>query len=659
MDWLIGFSPPVRQSASPPIHCSDRAAAAAALVSLFHPPPPVWRARLHAHRCRHLLPILLLLALLPAAGVRAARAQQAEPIAELQGRLAAVADQLYSFSLSAADGTVYALLGAQPAVEQQLRDLAPAAPAVAVTGTLQRTNPLTTLPLVVVESLRVVDGAAAATPVSPLPTPTGAFGVPEETLLPRGTPVARPTVDPAATPVPDETGKPAPATPAQATATVPAVTATVAPTVAPTVRLPVQLTVEGLNLRKGPGSEYAISAGVRRGEVCDAVGRAPAEWLLLACARGDGWGRELFLQVEGDASLLPLVAVAPPDTAAPDLPDSEPPFNWRALAYPNRTLSGPPAVGFNTPVIDFNWGLQAPVAGLPVDNFSLRFDAAPRFAPGDYLFTLTYDDGARLIVNDRVVISDWNEGGARNSTWQGRLGGIVPVRVEFFDAYHDALVRLQIERVVALLPEPTPLPTPIAPGVLPDAQLPEGGWLAAYFTNLERAGLATLARAEPADDAAGAAVPLLTARTPLARDWGASSPAPAVLGLEGWSARWQGRFRFAAGAHELALGGSGRAWVWIDDILVAAAALDEDAGIAAPFSVTGGWHTVVVEFAAEADTSGITVGWRALDALPEDELPAATPATPAPQGTATPRATRVLGLPPLPTLAPTATLPGK
>ncbi len=624
---------------------------------------------------------MLLVALGLPAGREAARAQQAEPIAGLEGRLAVVSGELYAFSLTAADGQLYALLAAQPAVDQQLNGMALAAPWVTVSGTLQRVNPLTSLPLVVVETLQMLD-EPAATPVAPLPTPTVGFGVPEEPIGPVGTPAARPTSDPAATPVPDDGLK---ATPAPTALATPPVTATVAgtapvptipaPTVpvatvpaatatrAPAVRLAATVNVFALNLRKGPDGEYAIAGTVREGDLCAAVGRAAPDWLLLECAAATGWARAHFVQVQGDLNLLALIAVAPPDVAESATPSSEPPFSWRALLYPNRTLSGAPVVGFDTPLIDFDWGLDAPVAGMPVDNFSLRFDAAPRFAPGDYLFTLTYDDGARLIVNDRVVISDWNEGGARSSTWQGRLAGIVPVRVEFFEAYHQALVRLQIERVVALLPEPTPQPSPVPPGVLPPALLPEGSWRAEYFTNAERAGPATLARQEPADDAGGAAVPLISARTPLERDWGASSPAPAVLGLDGWSARWQGRFRFAAGAQELVLTGSGSAWVWLDGILVAAGELS-DAGVArAEISVAGGWRTLAVEFATGAERAAITLGWRALDAGEDEQVPADATATPRPAPTAA--ATRAPGLPPLPTPTPaptplaTPTLPGK
>jgi hypothetical protein len=492
--------------------------------------------------------------------------------------------------------------------------------------------------------------------LNPAPRPTIATLAPDQTPLGRATAVAgQATRAPASTPAATATALGA-ATPLLAATASPTVTLvpsfTPAPAPAPGPQVDAALTVFAVNLRKGPGSDYAAAGVLRADETCTVAGRsAQPGWLLLECAEVGGWVRSGFVEVTGELALVPPLLVNAADTAAPEAPTpAAAPFRWRALAYTNRSLSGPPAVGFDTAVIDFDWGFDAPLAGFPVDNFSIRFDAIPRFAPGDYLFRLTYDDGARLVVDGEVVINDWNEGPARTSTWQGRLAGDVPVRVEYFEAFHEAMVRLEIGRIVAQAQMGAAATMPPPSGALPNVALPEEAWLATYFANPTRAGLPALVREEPADDA-----PALTrsSRAPLNRTWGLTSPAPTVLGLEGWSARWQGNFYFAGGAHSFDVTGSGAARLYIDGLLVAAGALSDE-GLATGEDVTlaPGLHAVVVEFAGGEDGAAVRVAWQARE--PGDETPdaAATAAAEAPPATRTPAPTRPPGLPPLPAQSP-------
>ncbi|MGH2625804.1 MAG: PA14 domain-containing protein, partial [Anaerolineales bacterium] len=66
--------------------------------------------------------------------------------------------------------------------------------------------------------------------------------------------------------------------------------------------------------------------------------------------------------------------------------------------------------------IDFNWGLGAPASGMPADNFAVRWTRTIRLERGTYLFRAASDDGIRVWVDDRRVISDWSEHSFREST---------------------------------------------------------------------------------------------------------------------------------------------------------------------------------------------------------------------------------------------------
>jgi hypothetical protein len=58
--------------------------------------------------------------------------------------------------------------------------------------------------------------------------------------------------------------------------------------------------------------------------------------------------------------------------------------------------------------VDYNWGFGSPDPAVPADNFSVRWQGylhAPR--PGHYTLVVHPDDGARLFLDDRLVLDAW------------------------------------------------------------------------------------------------------------------------------------------------------------------------------------------------------------------------------------------------------------
>ena len=82
---------------------------------------------------------------------------------------------------------------------------------------------------------------------------------------------------------------------------------------------------------------------------------------------------------------------------------------WRVSYYPNASLSGTPAVVTLAVAPDRNWGRQAgPGAGLPADNFSARFETCLVLSSAaNVVFTIGSDDGAKLFIDNRQIISAW------------------------------------------------------------------------------------------------------------------------------------------------------------------------------------------------------------------------------------------------------------
>jgi hypothetical protein len=122
---------------------------------------------------------------------------------------------------------------------------------------------------------------------------------------------------------------------------------------------------------------------------------------------------------------------------------------WRGEYFNNRDLLGDPALVRDDSSIDFRWGTGSPAPGtIQSDNFSVRWNRSLDLAAGNYRFTVTTDDGARLWVNNAHIINEWREQGERTYSSDIYLpGGNVPVRLEYFDAMGESVVRLQWQRI--------------------------------------------------------------------------------------------------------------------------------------------------------------------------------------------------------------------
>ena len=97
------------------------------------------------------------------------------------------------------------------------------------------------------------------------------------------------------------------------------------------------------------------------------------------------------------------------------------------------------------PNIHFDWGAQSPFPGLNSDKFSVRWNGFIKLkSPGEYLFILRSDDGSRLWLNDKLVISDWSQHGERDVsyTYRAAAGETVDFKLEYFEELWGASVRL-------------------------------------------------------------------------------------------------------------------------------------------------------------------------------------------------------------------------
>ena len=111
-------------------------------------------------------------------------------------------------------------------------------------------------------------------------------------------------------------------------------------------------------------------------------------------------------------------------------------------------LEGDPVLAREDAEIDFDWGMGSPAPEVNVDGFSVRWTRTADLPPGLYRFTLTSDDGARLFVNERMVVSAWYDHTEMTFRREMELpGGPVDLRVEYYENVMAALIRVSWERI--------------------------------------------------------------------------------------------------------------------------------------------------------------------------------------------------------------------
>jgi glucose/arabinose dehydrogenase len=120
---------------------------------------------------------------------------------------------------------------------------------------------------------------------------------------------------------------------------------------------------------------------------------------------------------------------------------------------------------------------------------------------------------------------------------------------------------------------------------------PRGQYRAQYYANATLSGAAAVTRCEAA---------------PLDRNWGTGGPGS--VGVDNFSARWNGSFSFTAGTRTFTAASDDGIRVWLDGVLI----IDRWAAAGtttATRSVTAGVHTVRVQYVERAGSASARVTW--------------------------------------------------
>lgn len=258
--------------------------------------------------------------------------------------------------------------------------------------------------------------------------------------------------------------EPATATPTATATTSPTAGATEIPTAviqtptATPLPAPAQLSANtNLNVRSGPGVNYPVVGALQSGQTAAITGLSyDRGWWQINFAAGPagfGWVSTQYVTAEntGNVPLVQAGSAPPAPTATPlPVPTSTPVVisDWRGEYYNNTDLSGAPALVRNDVNVSFNWSTGSPAANVAADNFSARWTRSQYFDGGTYRFHIFMDDGARLWVDNQLIIEAWYDGAAREVTGQIGLGsGLHNLRVEYYERSGEAGLALWWEKV--------------------------------------------------------------------------------------------------------------------------------------------------------------------------------------------------------------------
>jgi len=118
---------------------------------------------------------------------------------------------------------------------------------------------------------------------------------------------------------------------------------------------------------------------------------------------------------------------------------------WTGQYFGNPWLIGQPAVVRVDNNLDFDWGAGSPAAGIPTDEFSVRWTRTLTLSSARTLtFYLRCDDGARLWVDGQLVMDEWfDQAASQTHTAKVALAaGVRTLTLEYYENLGLASVKL-------------------------------------------------------------------------------------------------------------------------------------------------------------------------------------------------------------------------
>ena len=113
--------------------------------------------------------------------------------------------------------------------------------------------------------------------------------------------------------------------------------------------------------------------------------------------------------------------------------------------FSNKELNGNPIRSQIDTVIDGYWK-HSPAEGVPEDNFAIRWSGILHAKESGHInFRICGNDGYRLFIDDKEIISDWKDHGITrgDAVYQVEKGRDYKIRLDFYDSEYKAVINFQ------------------------------------------------------------------------------------------------------------------------------------------------------------------------------------------------------------------------
>jgi hypothetical protein len=252
-----------------------------------------------------------------------------------------------------------------------------------------------------------------------------------------------------------------------------------------------------------------------------------------------------------------------------------------ACYYDNQDLTGLKVTRTETP-LNFDWGGGSPDSRVAPDTFSAQWVGNFTFEAASYNFTVTADDGARLYVDNVLVLDKWiDQAPTTYNVARTMTAGSHQIKMLYYEGFGGATAKLAWTKQTITPPPPAPTPTP-TPTPTPSptcSTIGSNAFFACYYDNQDLTGL-KVTRTDAA----------------INFEWGGGSPDPSI-GTDTFSAQWVGNFAFDAANYNFTTVADDGVRVYIDNALVLDKWIDQ-APTTYNFakSMTAGSHQVKMQY---------------------------------------------------------------
>ena len=104
----------------------------------------------------------------------------------------------------------------------------------------------------------------------------------------------------------------------------------------------------------------------------------------------------------------------------------------------------------NDSAVNFDWGSGSPTSSINSDCFAARWTRNVDTSAGIYVFKILIDDGARVYVDNHVVIDQWSDHDHAEFTAPVTLSaGSHAIKIEYYEHFGSAAVKFSYSKVLA------------------------------------------------------------------------------------------------------------------------------------------------------------------------------------------------------------------